>query len=138
MRISDWSSDVCSSDLLPSLNISGDGGTSALSLGKLTDVVTGGLFASIAQVIFDGGQRAAQVRSQQAAAEGAFANYKQTVLIALEDVEHALSALQAAQQRTGQFTIALHTAKNSAILARHPSQAGPTNFQTLLTTDHTT
>src|SRR3546814_6698618 len=86
MRISDWSSDVCSSDLLPSLNISGDVGTSALSLGKLTDVVTGGLFASIAQVIFDGGQRAAQVRSQRAAAEGAFANYKQTVLIALEDV----------------------------------------------------
>src|SRR3546814_4155946 len=59
---------------------------------KLTDVVTGGLFASIAQVIFDGGQRAAQVRSQRAAAEGAFANYKQTVLIALEDVENALSA----------------------------------------------
>src|SRR3546814_14429940 len=72
----------------------------------------------IAQVIFDGGQRAAQVRSQRAAAEGAFANYKQTVLIALEDVENALSALQAAQQRTGQFTIALDAANNSAILAR--------------------
>src|SRR3546814_244698 len=86
---------VAQAALLPSLNISGDVGTSALSLGKLTDVVTGGLFASIAQVIFDGGQRAAQVRSQRAAAEGAFANYKQTVLIALEDVENALSALQA-------------------------------------------
>src|SRR3546814_18153360 len=73
---------------------------------KLTDVVTGGLFASIAQVIFDGGQRAAQVRSQRAAAEGAFANYKQTVLIALEDVENAMSALQAAQQRNGQLTLA--------------------------------
>src|SRR3546814_1473784 len=41
---------VAQAALLPSLNISGDVGTSALSLGKLTDVVTGGLFASIAQV----------------------------------------------------------------------------------------
>src|SRR3546814_2997601 len=91
--------------------------------------------SSIAQVIFDGGQRAAQVRSQRAAAEGAFANYKQTVLIALEDVENALSALQAAQQRTGQFTIALDAANNSAILARSQYQAGLTDFQTLLTAE---
>src|SRR3546814_15455444 len=90
MRISDWSSDVCSSDL----------------------------------VIFDGGQRAAQVRSQRAAAEGAFANYKQTVLIALEDVENALSALQAAQQRNGQFTIALDAAHKRAILVWSQYQAG--------------
>src|SRR3546814_12747571 len=44
---------VAQAALLPSLNISGDVGTSALPLGKLTDVVTGGLFASIAQVILD-------------------------------------------------------------------------------------
>src|SRR3546814_79418 len=66
---------------------------------------------------------------------GAFANYKQTVLIALEDVENALSALQAAQQRTGQFTIALDAANNSAILARSQYQAGLTDFQTLLTAE---
>src|SRR3546814_1159945 len=84
---------VAQAALLPSLNISGDVGTSALSLGKLTDVVTGGLFASIAQVIFDGGQRAAQVRSQRAAAEGAFANYKQTVLIRSEEHTSELQSL---------------------------------------------
>src|SRR3546814_14392391 len=63
---------------------------------------------------------------------GAFANYKRTVLIALEDFENALSALQAAQQRTGQFTIAMAAAKNSAILAQSQYQAGLTDFQALL------
>ena len=128
---------VAQAQLLPSLQISGDVGTSALSLGKLTDVITGGLFASIAQVIFDGGRHASDVRAQRAAAEGAFAGYQQTVLTALEDVENALSAVQSAKGRTDQFTIALEAARNSAILARSQYQAGLTDFQTLLTAEQT-
>jgi NodT family efflux transporter outer membrane factor (OMF) lipoprotein len=128
---------VAQAQLLPSLQISGDVGTSALSLGKLTDVITGGLFASIAQVIFDGGRRASDVRAQRAAAEGAFAGYKQSVLTALEDVENALSAVQSAKGRTDQFTIALEAARNSALLARSQYQAGLTDFQTLLTAEQT-
>lgn len=126
---------VAKAQLLPSLQISGNVGTSALSLGKLTDIVTGGLFASIAQVIFDGGQRASEVRVQRAATEGAFAAYKQSVLTALEDVENALSAVQSAHGRSEQFAIALDAASNSALLARSQYQAGLTDFQTLLTAE---
>lgn len=128
---------VAKAQLLPSLQITGNVGTSALSLGRLTDVVTGGLFASIAQFIFDGGQRAADVRAQRAAAEGAFAAYRQSVLRALEDVENALAAVESAKGRTEQFTVALEAASNSAILARSQYQAGLTDFQTLLTAEQT-
>lgn len=126
---------VAKAQLLPSFQISGNVGTSALSLGKLTDVITGGLFANMAQVIFDGGRRASEIRAQRAATEGAFATYKLSVLSALEDVENALSAVQSARGRTEQFAIALDASQNSALLARSQYQAGLTDFQTLLTAE---
>lgn len=126
---------VAQADLLPSLRITGSIGTSAFSLGGLFDTVTGGLFAGIAQSIFDGGRRRSAVRSQQAAADAAFANYKQTVLTSLEDVENGVNALNASGIRMGEFATALDAANNSAILARSQYRAGLTDFQTLLQTE---
>ncbi|WP_341534181.1 efflux transporter outer membrane subunit [Sphingosinicella soli] len=126
---------VAQSALYPSLRISGDVGTSALSLGSLGDIITGGLFASIGQLIFDGGATASRVRAQEAAAEGAFAAYKASVLRALEDVENALVALRAARERQVQFAEAFDAASNSAIIARSQYQAGLTDFQTLLSAE---
>ena len=123
---------VAKAQLLPALGISGNIGTSALSLGSLTDVITGGLFARLAQTLFDGGQRAAAVRSQRAAADGALAGYHQTVLTALEDVENSLVALETAKQRQVQLAISFDAANNAAILARSSYRAGLTDFQTLL------
>lgn len=126
---------VAEADLLPSLRITGNIGTSAFSLGGLFDTITGGLFANIAQSIFDGGRRRSAVRSQQAAADAAFASYKQTVLTSLEDVENGVNALGSADTRMGEFTTALDAANNSAILARSQYRAGLTDFQTLLQTE---
>lgn len=126
---------VAESALYPSLRISGNVGTSALSLGSLGDIITGGLFASIGQLIFDGGATASRVRAQEAAAEGAFAAYKASVLGALEDVENALVALRAARERQVQYTEAYDAANTSAILARSQYQAGLTDFQTLLSAE---
>jgi multidrug efflux system outer membrane protein len=126
---------VAQADLLPSLRITGNIGTSAFSLGGLFDTVTGGLFAGIAQSIFDGGRRRSVVRSQEAAADAAFANYKQTVLTSLEDVENGVNALGASGIRAREFAIALDAANNSAILARSQYRAGLTDFQTLLQTE---
>src|SRR5690606_21123576 len=81
---------------------------------------------------FDGGARQSRIRAQEAAAEGAFAAYKQSVLTGLEDVENALQALQAAQIRTREFAIVFEASNNSAILARSQYRAGLTDFQTLL------
>jgi NodT family efflux transporter outer membrane factor (OMF) lipoprotein len=123
---------VAQAQLFPALNLSGNVGTSALSLGRLGDVVTGGVFATLSQLIFDGGRRLASIRSARASAEGAFAAYRQTVLTALEDVENGLVALKSARDREGSLAEAFEAANNAAILARSQYRAGLTDFQTLL------
>ncbi|WP_414901024.1 efflux transporter outer membrane subunit [Sphingomonas flavalba] len=123
---------VARAALLPGLGISGNVGTSALRLGGLGDVITGGLFANLSQILFDGGRRQAAARAQQAAADGAFAAYKATVLTALEDVENGLVALRAARERETQIAISLDASTNAALLARSQYRAGLTDFRTLL------
>lgn len=123
---------VAKAQLYPSLTIGGNIGASALTISSLADVVTGSLFGSLSQLLFDGGATSAAVRSQRAAADAAFASYRQTVLQALEDVENALVALKAAKAREGELTVALDAAETTAILARSQYQSGLTDFQTLL------
>lgn len=123
---------VAEAQLLPSLRLTGNIGTSALGLGSLFDLVTGGVFAGLSQSLFEGGRLRSQVRSQEVAAEAALATYRKTVLTALEDVENALVALQAAKERQAEFAIALDAATNTAIMARSQYRAGLTDFQTLL------
>ncbi|MGE4324373.1 MAG: efflux transporter outer membrane subunit [Sphingobium sp.] len=122
---------VAQAQLYPSLGISGNIGTSATAFKNLFDVVTGSIFGNIAQVIFDGGRLSAQVRSQRAATDAAFAAYKRTVLTALEDVENAMASLASARARQTAFATALDASNNAAILARSQYQAGLTDFQTL-------
>ncbi len=122
---------VATAQLYPSLSIGGsiDSGSSALS--SLFDVITGRLFGNIAQTIFDGGTRRSQVRSAKAAADGAFLAYKSTVLTSLEDIENAIVAMQTAQRREREFTVALDAANNQAVLARLQYRSGLTDFTTL-------
>ena len=128
---------VAQAQLYPSLGISGNIGTNATAFKNLFDIITGGVFANVAQVIFDGGRLASQVRSQKAATDGAFAAYKQSVLTALEDVENAMASLASARTRKAEFTIAYEASNNAAILARSQYQAGLIDFQTLSTSETT-
>lgn len=122
---------VAKAQLYPNLAISGRVNTNAPDLSSLLDAITGNLFAGLTQSIFAGGRLAAQARSAEAAADGAFASYRGTVLTALEDVENAIVALQSAEERETQFTIARDAALNSAIYARSQYRTGLTDFTTL-------
>ncbi|MDG2533149.1 efflux transporter outer membrane subunit [Sphingomonas sp. HITSZ_GF] len=126
---------VATAQLYPSLSIGGsiDSGSSALS--AIFDTITGRLFANIAQTLFDGGRRASQVRSAEAAADGAFLAYKSTVLTSLEDIENAIVALQVAQRRQQEFATALDASNNQALLARMQYRSGLTDFTTLNTAE---
>ncbi|WP_022682831.1 efflux transporter outer membrane subunit [Sphingobium bisphenolivorans] len=128
---------VAQAQLYPSLGISGNIGTTSNSFKDLFSLITGGVFANIAQVIFDGGRLASQVRSQRAATDAAFAAYKQTVLTGLEDVENAMASLTNARARKAEFTTAYDASNNAAILARTQYQAGLIDFQTLSQTENT-
>jgi multidrug efflux system outer membrane protein len=105
---------VAQAQLYPALTLSGNIGSTSSEFGNITDIVTGGLFASIAQSIFDAGSRRSAVRSRMAAADGAFAAYRSAILTALEEVEQNIAS------------------GNAAILARVNYRAGLTDFQRLL------
>jgi NodT family efflux transporter outer membrane factor (OMF) lipoprotein len=122
---------VAEAQLYPALSIGGTLNSGGGAIGTLFDVITGRLFAGLSQTIFDGGRLKSQVRSNEAAAEGAFLAYKSSVLSGLEDTENGIVALQSAQERSRQFAIALEAANNQAILARMQYRSGLTDFTTL-------
>ncbi len=122
---------IAKAQLYPALAISGDIATNATSFGGLLDTITGGIFAGLTQLIFDGGRTRSQVRSSEAAADGALLAYRGTILAALEDVETALAALNGARDRQREFVVALDAADTSAILSRSQYRAGLTDFTTV-------
>ncbi|MCD2323097.1 efflux transporter outer membrane subunit [Sphingomonas sp. IC-56] len=122
---------VAQAQLYPAFAIGGSIDAGSATLSSLFDVLTGRLFANVAQTIFDAGRNRSQVRSARAAADSAFLTYKQTVLTALEDIENAIVALQTAQRREADFREALDAASNQAILARVQYRSGLTDFTTL-------
>jgi NodT family efflux transporter outer membrane factor (OMF) lipoprotein len=126
---------VAQAQLYPALSIGGSLSSGGGVLQNVFDAISGRLFAGLTQVIFDGGRLRSQVRANEAAAEGAFVTYRQTILTSLEDVENAIVSLDAAKQRAQQFTIALEAANNSALLARLQYRSGLTDFTTLNTTE---
>jgi outer membrane protein TolC len=128
--------DVARAQLLPAIQLGGSVGTSSLGFGSLFDVVTGGLFAGVSQLIFDGGRTSAQVDSARAAASGALAAWRQSILRALEDVETSAVDLEKSRDRVAIYAEALEAANNSALLARSQYQAGLTDFRNLLTSEN--
>lgn len=122
---------VAKARLYPALSISGNISTDASKVGNLFETIAGQVFTGLTQAIFNGGRLRSQVRGSEAAADGAFALYKATVLSGLEDVENAVVALDSAKRRAAEFTIALDAANASAILSRDQYRAGLTDFTTL-------
>lgn len=127
---------VARAQLLPLVRLTGNIGSGSIGLGGLFDVITGGLFAGISQLIFDGGRTRAQIDGARAVAADALAAWEQTILQALEDVESADAALAAGRERVALFAVALEAADNAALLARSQYQAGLIDFQTLLTAEN--
>jgi NodT family efflux transporter outer membrane factor (OMF) lipoprotein len=85
----------------PSLRLSADVGSAAATIGDLfkSSALVWSLGASLAQTLFDGGARRAQVESARAGLDAAAARYRQTVLAAFQDVEDQLVASRVLQQQ---------------------------------------
>jgi NodT family efflux transporter outer membrane factor (OMF) lipoprotein len=126
---------VARTQLYPLVRLSGTIGTSAVDAGSLFDIVTGNVFASLSQLIFDGGRVRGQIEGAQAVADGSLAAWRQSILAALEDVETSAVDLEASAARVTALTEASDGAQNAALLARSQYEAGLIDFQTLLVTE---
>lgn len=123
---------VAKAQLYPLVRLSGTVGTSAVNVGDLFDIVTGNIFASLSQLIFDGGRVRGQIDGAQAIADGSLAAWRQSILVALQEVESAAVDLETSGTRVIALSEASEGAQNAAILARSQYQAGLIDFQTLL------
>lgn len=128
--------DGARAQLLPLVRLSGTIGTSSTGLDNLFDLITGNVFGTVSQLIFDGGRTRAQIDGAEAAARGALAAWRLSILGALEEVETSAVDLRKANERVVLFDEALDAASNSAILARSQYQAGLTDFRNLLTSEN--
>ncbi|MDC8755738.1 efflux transporter outer membrane subunit [Erythrobacter sp. sf7] len=123
---------VARTQLYPLARLSGTIGTSATDVGNLFDIVTGNIFASLTQLIFDGGRVRGRIEGAEAAADGSLAAWRQSILVALEEVESAGVDLETSGARVAALAEARDGAQNAAVLARSQYQAGLIDFQRLL------
>ncbi|MFU7528514.1 efflux transporter outer membrane subunit [Qipengyuania sp. ASV99] len=127
---------VARAQLYPLVRLSGSIGSSAFSVDDLLDIVTGNVLASVSQLLFDGGRTRAQIDASEAIADGSLAAWRQSILIALEDVETASVDLAASGRRVAALIEASDGARGAAILARSQYQAGLIDFQVLLSVEN--
>ncbi|WCT74381.1 efflux transporter outer membrane subunit [Sphingomonas naphthae] len=123
---------VAEAQLYPALRLSGSFGGSGTSVGDVFSTAIGSLLGSLSAPIFQGGRLRAQVDAQRGAAAASLAAYRQTVLVALQEVENALTALSAAEQREQQQIAADEASRAALIYAESQYRAGLIDFQTLL------
>lgn len=126
---------VARAQLYPLARLTGTIGTGSSNVGNLFDIVTGNVFASLSQLIFDGGRVRGQIDAARANADGSLAAWRQSILTALQEVESAAVDLDTGDARVTALTEASEGAQNAAILARSQYQAGLIDFQTLLVTE---
>ena len=93
--------------------------------------------ATIAETIFDGGLRDAQVEAARAAYDQAVANYRQTVLTAFQQVEDQLVALRILEQQAAVVDAAVRDAREAVRLTLNEYQAGTVAYTTVITAQTT-
>ncbi|MFL0672312.1 MAG: efflux transporter outer membrane subunit [Erythrobacter sp.] len=123
---------IARAQLYPLARLSGTIGTSAAGIGNLFDLVAGNVFASLSQLIFDGGRARGQIEGAQANADGSLLAWRQSILVALQEVESASVDLETSAARVTALAEASDGAQNAVLLARSQYQAGLIDFQTLL------
>lgn len=123
---------IARAQLYPLARLSGTIGTSAANIGNLFDLVAGNVFASLSQLIFDGGRARGQIEGAQANADGSLIAWRQSILVALQEVESAGVDLETSVERVAALAEASDGAQNAVLLARSQYQAGLIDFQTLL------
>ena len=121
---------VSNAAFYPSLNLSAGAGFRHSSLANLVSApnLFWSLGSSLAQSIFDGGQRKLASAQARNSAEQATANYRQTVLVALQEVEDNLVLADQLQREAQLQAEALQAARRSLEITTDQYRAGTVSF----------
>jgi NodT family efflux transporter outer membrane factor (OMF) lipoprotein len=123
----------------PTITLSADAGTSAVSLAKL--VGESGEFwsfgASIADTVLDAGLRNARVQQAVAMFDQDLADYRQTVLTALQQVEDQLAALRILADEATVQDAAVASAREAVRVLNNQYLAGTVAYTSVIVAEQT-
>lgn len=128
---------VAVSNFLPQFSIDGNVGSSALTIGKLFTPYNGfwTIGTSLTQTLFDGGILLHRRRAADAALDEAGAQYRSTVIAAVQDVADTLRALQSDADAVKANNEAAQAAERSLDIARGQYRLGAVSLVALLATE---
>jgi NodT family efflux transporter outer membrane factor (OMF) lipoprotein len=119
----------------PDVTLTGSYGYTANELGRLfgagSDVWSFG--GSLAQTLFNGGARAAQVSAARAAYDQAVAQYRQTALAALQDVEDQLAAQRVLAREYDMQKAAADASSQAAVMVLNQYKEGQVDYTSVVT-----
>jgi outer membrane protein, multidrug efflux system len=120
---------VAVGDLFPRLTLSASGGVQSENASDLLKWASrfGSIGPTVEVPLFDG-SRWATVRLQNVREQEAALDYERTVLAALHEVENALAAYQADQDRGISLAAAVDQSRDALNLARERYSSGVANF----------
>jgi NodT family efflux transporter outer membrane factor (OMF) lipoprotein len=130
---------VATADLFPRISLSGFVGFLSGDVASLTasGSKAWSVTPSISWAAFDFGTVRARLRASKAQADGVLAQYEQSVLLALEDTENALTAYSRQQARLAIVVDQAEAARRAEALAQIRYREGSEDFLTLLDAQRT-
>jgi NodT family efflux transporter outer membrane factor (OMF) lipoprotein len=125
---------VATANLYPNITLTGTYGSSAIGTGNLFGANSGfwSLGSGLLQPVFRGGELSAMRRAAIAAYDSAEAHYRETVLLAFQDVADVLRALNADALALKAQADAETAARESLELTREQFRLGSVNYLSLL------
>jgi len=130
---------VAEAERYPKISLSGDIGLSALALGDLfsSDSLSTGVNSGISWPVYDAGRIMKNIEIQYAAQEQKLIAYRAALLIALEDVENAMTSYTYDLARRESLLKASESAEQAAETSRAQYSSGLIDFQSVLEAEST-
>ena len=125
---------IARADLYPRISLGGLLGFTNNKVSGLfdSDSRSTNLGAALAWTPLDFGRARSRIAASEARAQAALATWEQTVALAIEETESALSAYNRSAQQTARLESAARYAEEAARLARIRFEAGASDFLTVL------
>jgi NodT family efflux transporter outer membrane factor (OMF) lipoprotein len=130
---------VAQSAYFPNLTLSAQAGTQTSTFSDILAAPSRfwSIGAMLAETIFDGGAREAQVAQSRAAFDAAAANYREVALAAFQNVEDNLAALRILEAEAAAQAEAVKAAETSLAISLNQYRAGTVSYLNVVTAQTT-
>ena len=126
---------VAQTAFYPQFTISGGGGFQSISIGSLITAPSAfwAVGGDLLQPIFNGGRNRATLAATKSSYDESVANYRQSVLVAFQQVEDGLTSLDALSQAAASQNAAVNSARRSLDLSNNRYVGGVSSYLDVVT-----